>query len=150
MQVDELAKKVRREVEALSRELDQDPKYVALQEGKRFLRQLEQHLDGPAQPAVQPRPDEDTNGHLRKVKAGEKGEVMIRLLQEHGPLQPKQLRMLLRDQGIDPDAGTEVKRILWQLANEHKLQRYPDSNSYGPRQGGSPNGMAPSFEGLTR
>lgn len=138
MDVEELAARVREKVAERRRELEADPKFRELQEEERFLARLESHIASHGSPqSVAPSPQLDGSAgvdspSLRRVKAGEKGEAILALLKQHGRQQPKVLRERLRQQGIDPEAGTEVKRVLWQLAKENKLRRYAETNEYGP------------------
>jgi len=139
MDVEELAGRVRQKIEKRRLELEEDPRFRELREDERFLERLEAHMADTGQGRAvsekprDPAPATNSNGGLRKVKAGEKGKAIIALLAEHGRQRPKVLRERLRQQGIDPDAGTEVKRVLWQLAKDGQLERYSDTGEYGPR-----------------
>lgn len=153
MDVDELAGRVRRKVELRRRELEQDPRFLELREEERFLERLEAHMADPGQKPHQSAQPPNTspaatngNGGLRRMKAGEKGQALVALVVEHGRQKPRDLRERLRLQGIDPDAGTEVKRVLWQLVKDGQLERDRATGEYGPVR--TQNGASPAEEEL--
>ncbi len=153
MEVEELAARVREKVERQRRELENDPRFRDLRENERFLARLEEEVASvSSQPAQKAQPSvaadpEPTASSLRRLKAGEKAEAIVLLLRHHGRQTPKDLRNRMRDQGIDPDAGTEVKRVLWQLAQEKKILRDAETSEYS-LPGAALNGSVPASEEL--
>ena len=116
----------------------------ALEEEERFLRDLDRRVRakvsevrpvtrGMAALRNSPQAAEAGRTGLRRVPNREKVDVILQLLQDApGPLTPKEVREGLRSRGIDPDAGTEVKRVLWQLGRDGDIARHPDQGAYGP------------------
>jgi hypothetical protein len=66
----------------------------------------------------------DANGRIvvnggERVPATRKREAVLAIMRERpGPWSIRELRDALSDAGIDPDAGTPVKKILWNFAKE--------------------------------
>ncbi len=122
MEVGELAAQVRRNIARLRQELADE---------ESFLARLEKHAaTGPTAPqsgfpTPEPRPVETaatgvgatTSGRL--AGRGEKKSLVRQIVSERpGRWSTRQIREELIELGIDPDAGTPVKNVLWQLAKE--------------------------------
>jgi hypothetical protein len=127
--VEDLKEQLRREIATQQQSLD---------DNRKFLAELERRTEStPALNVARRRPTRTpqitealAEEGLRQIKAGEKGEIIIEILREGGRQSPKAIKGALRERGIDPDAGTEVKRVLWQLAKDEKIVRHPDAREY--------------------
>jgi hypothetical protein len=148
MQVEELKAAVRAKIASMRSELTAE---------EEFLARLEAHSPEPPReqsPAIQPievlppvRPITAPDQSLRVIPAKEKKAMIVALLDERGVMSPREVRAALLARGIDADAGTQVKRALWELAKRGKITRHAAQGKYG-RLVATQNGHVPDREEL--
>jgi hypothetical protein len=93
-----------------------------------LLRLIDRHGAGSDAPGER-QPVESTgngsngsNGHGHAARLSEKRDVVLAIMGERpGRWSTRDLRRALAERGIDPQAGTPVKNILWQLSKAGKV-----------------------------
>jgi hypothetical protein len=136
--VEDLVARVRRNVGDLEHKLAKE---------RAFLAELELRVQGdPAQSSPVIVMDEKHEGGLRRVPRREKAKVSRGLIEAApGEWSTVRLRKALQERGIDADAGTPVKNILYSFVNDDGwgeahgggIYRFPaPQNGTAPTQGG--------------
>ena len=117
MEVGELAAQVRQNIERLRRELAEEESFLA-----RLERYSAEAGTTGTRPSVQepfPGPVDYTKFGLRVAARGEKKDLIRQIVSERpGRWSTGEMREALSERGIAADAGTPVKNVLWQLAQE--------------------------------
>jgi hypothetical protein len=129
MRVDELAAKVRRRIEELEEEAAQEREFLARLEAYAGGLEVASTPSRPesnpitarlrergSEPVVQPRLDGVTG---RRVPLSEKRQLAWQLIEARpGRWTTNDMRAALADRGVDPNAGTPVKNLLWAFAQD--------------------------------
>ena len=120
MDVEELVGVVRRNVAELRKSLAKEESFLAELEARLPPTEPEPQRPTPkSEDAVPPTPTPVAASGLRRLPRQAKTEIALRYIDARpGLWSTKQMRAALTADGIDPEAGTPVKNILWHIAKD--------------------------------
>jgi hypothetical protein len=123
MDVEELAAAVRQNIARLRRDLAQEEEFLAQLEARTRTTSATARDLAPQPARLEPAPATPriaTSASLTVRRGRSEKRDMVRTLvtERPGRWSTRQIRDALTERGVDPEAGTPVKNILWQLAKE--------------------------------
>jgi hypothetical protein len=152
MDVEELRDAVRRNVAELRQTLAKEEAFLAELEARvprerRPLREaMKQRANGQPEPQQAPEPPIV----LRQLSRGDKTKLALAYIdQRPGRWTTAQMRAALEHSGVDPEAGTPVKNILWHIAKSGRGESAGHGAYDFPAASDSPGKSSPTQEALS-